>query len=276
MSQLFFKAVFLFTAALLGNDEVHGLSVSTGTASYGKSQKVTTSPLNGEEFPVVQKDVCIVGAGPVGLAAAIMLSNPPHNYNCVVVEANTKVNDFNPGRGFMYNVNRRGRKFTQLFPKLDEQLQQYGLESNMSKFCLIPGNPDEPLPQVAIEASKEIIENAKIGATEKDADLNAGIKIIMDSSKEKGGLSNGAFWIQRHEFTKLLRDYCLEVNNKDDCGSVEIISGSKCMDVIPSNEQSGGSGGVDVLVENSSTQDKTKYSCNLVIGADGYRSKVST
>jgi len=249
------------------------------------------NPMDYQSLPTTQKDVCIIGAGPVGLATAIMLSSPPHNYHCVVIEANVDVNNFNPGRGFMYNVNSRGRKFTQMFPGVDAKLVEMGVESDFGRLCVIPSDPNEALPEVAHTASITLDsdDDDKINHKEGidlNGKVNPAINKVIKSSQEKGGLGKKSYWIQRHDLTRLLRDYCLEENSKNsrdkvkaERGSVEIVSGSKCVNVFPSSTNdtlpSGrGGGGAEALIENLKTGDITKYRCNLVVGADGYRSKV--
>lgn len=265
----------------------HRCAVNALSLASGNLPSIIKHPEENLSSPKTVKDVCIVGGGPVGLATAIMLSRPPHNYNCEVLESNSKVNDFYPGRGFLYNVNTRGRKFTQLFPSLDEQLQISGVKSDFKRFCIVPSDPDEALPDIAIQASKEGDNDDKVGISEsisgmvvpKGESLNSGIKTIMDSQKEKGGTMRDSYWIQRHDFTKLLRDYCLEGlndSNDDTMGSVEIISGSKCVDVYPCNEGDSENGGIEVIVKDTESKKLSNFSCNLVVGADGYRSKVST
>lgn len=50
----------------------------------------------------------VVGGGPVGLAAALTLSNPPHFFNVTVLEKTTDeefVALYDPGKAYLYNVN---------------------------------------------------------------------------------------------------------------------------------------------------------------------------
>ena len=103
--------------------------------------------------------------------------------------------------------------------------------------------------------------------------MNVGVKQVIANTRKKGGSAGKtSYWIQRHDLTKLLRNYCLEPKDQDqdECeyeyeyGSVEIKSGSSCVNIIPTSK--GENGGVEVLTEDSNTGELTNYQLSLQFG----------
>lgn len=73
---------------------------------------------------IIHRRRCVVvGGGPVGLAAALTLSNPPHCFNVTVLEKTTDeefVALYDPGKAYLYNVNPvRKKEFVLLMTIID-------------------------------------------------------------------------------------------------------------------------------------------------------------
>jgi len=67
---------------------------------------------------VLLRQAVIVGGGPVGLAAALTLSNSPHCYNFIVLEKTSgqeSVARYDPSRAYLYNVNALGQEWLMAF-----------------------------------------------------------------------------------------------------------------------------------------------------------------
>ena len=223
-----------------------------------------------------RKTAIVVGAGPAGLAAAIMLSRPPHNYDVTILESSKSKEEFlgsaqnDPTKAYYYNINGRGQTFTKLYPKLQHDLENLGVGVTKFGFYKVPGNPKERFD-----------ENAKF--------------ITRSLSKEKQQQIGIMYWIPRHLFIKLLHDYAIDVNENGEAGSgtVQIVYNTKCQHVIPKptpppNSPSYSSSRkrrkmimVIAISETKQTEDDdfgivttSTYEASLVIGADGVNSAV--
>ena len=248
---------------------LNGFQTRTYLSGSNRSKNVFKYATQLQDAKSEYAEVCIVGGGPVGLATAIALSRPPHNYNCIVFESNPTVTQFNPRKGFLYNVNRRGREFTTKYPTLDSELRNNGVIGDRTKSVVVPGDPKEPLPQNALDADKEL-------ETDKYSLLRN--ELMKNSSKGGGALTS--IWLKRHDMTRVLQEYAVNNIEEDELGeavtgSVKIMSGKKLVSIFSPEDEEGNNGGVQIEVEDVESKHITTYNCNLLVGADGYRSMVS-
>lgn len=244
------------------------LSINTGSSSFSKPTSgvrndQTTNIVITPPHQVV--DVIIVGGGPVGLAAALTLSQPPHNCQVCVVESNPMVNYYDPTKAFVYGVNARGQEFTRLFPRLHEKLKECAVpfirRGVMIKNAMtVPADPNIPLPRIEIE----------------DEELSGASRPIKDR-----------FLLQRHDFTRIAKEVAEEEDLKlqkkkrnaqsNDVGMISILYGKECVDILPSSTMPANDGyyGVEVVVKDKTTNQILNFHCKLLVGADGYKSTVS-
>ena len=104
---LLFALVFWCSSAWLG---VAALSPPRPLqASLRPQEPVPTASEGSPTNSSIRYRRCVVvGGGPVGLAAALTLSNPPHYFNVTVLEKTTDeefVALYDPGKAYLYNVN---------------------------------------------------------------------------------------------------------------------------------------------------------------------------
>jgi 2-polyprenyl-6-methoxyphenol hydroxylase-like FAD-dependent oxidoreductase len=216
---------------------------------YFKGRKVSTE-IKGQ---IGEKHAIVIGGGPVGLASALVLANPPHLYNVTVYEATNRQTTqsrclFDPALAYLYNVNARGQTFTKAFPLIHENLMERSVAASQTQFVLSPANLKD-----------DVI-----------------IRSVPSMSDEE------SYWIPRHEMVNLLQDAIDHHNAKtsfensvetQNCnlGKIEVQSGMECINVIP--ETSSSFCKVQVVLENQEG-DRTTSCANLVVAADGIHSKV--
>ena len=95
--------------------------------------------------PYGRKDAIVVGAGPSGLAAALMLASHPHNFEVTVLEEKDSTARFDRTKAYLYNINARGQCFTRSFEEIvHKRLVERGLPTKRFNLITVPANPDEP------------------------------------------------------------------------------------------------------------------------------------
>jgi len=160
---------------------IHQLAEKT----YFKGREISTE-LQGEKGV---KHAIVIGGGPVGLASALMLANPPHSYNVTVYEASNRETTqsrclFDPALAYLYNVNARGQTFTKAFPFIHENLIERSVAASQTRFVLSPANINDDL-------------------------INRPVPAFSNDE---------SFWIPRHEMVNLLQD-AIDRQNKSSEGA---------------------------------------------------------
>jgi len=206
-----------------------------------------------------QRHCVVVGGGPVGLAASLTLSNPPHSYRVTLLEKSqgaTSVQTYDPTRAYLYLVNPRGLEWFDRHSNTTsssfalERLFQYGSVSSALDAITVPADPKTPIDPYANRGSSM-------------ANLT-----LSDDRRLR------SVWVPRHQMIQLLVETC-EKQNRDteesksdsfqSIGNIEICNGKQ---VVNLEEDDNGNA---VRVECS---DGSLYTANLVVGADGIDSAV--
>lgn len=207
-------------------------------------------------IPAPKKHAVVVGAGPVGMAAALTLASPRHNYTVTVLESSSASSwqkNYDPTKAYLYNINERGMRLTKQLPIVQKKLEETSVPSygfSKTKFTVVPADPDEEIP-----AAKTNV-----------GDPNAKKAGAIEGEK----LTAEGYWLQRHEFVKLMAECIEDHNAKSDC-NIEVLTGQECVDVLPTNQV-----GQNVVCVKSRNSDGSlsMHQATLCIGADGMDSKV--
>jgi 2-polyprenyl-6-methoxyphenol hydroxylase-like FAD-dependent oxidoreductase len=282
----------LFLAQLL-QSLYHMIPVAAIDVAQNEHQQNSPGPQpeSEEEAIITECDVVIVGGGPTGLAAALTLSHPPYNCKCVLLEANPKFSSaYDPSKAYMYLVNGRGQKLTTKFPLLQQKLAERGVVP--AAFVTIPGNPEKPLPKEAYgtEDADEDKDKMVDGSSKQGKKRKWKLPSLVPTMKSRSlaKIRTGAkgspvnYWIQRHVLAEIMKeviDETLHVNDSapdSSKGSVDVLMGREFLNARPANALGNKQEKIMVEIKDSSTQQAHLIQCQLVVGADGYRSKVST
>jgi len=137
------------------------------------------------------KSAVVVGAGPSGLASALVLAQR-HGYQVTVLEAAERTDVYDPTKAYPFLIRERGQKFTKLFPQVQKALEERGIATEgATKLVSIPADPNEildPEPKT--------------------------VPVFRPSGK--------SFWIRRHEFIRLLLDAAMAEDK------ITIVNGAQC------------------------------------------------
>jgi len=235
-----------------------------------------TSDDNDVSLPSRKKAI-VVGSGPSGLAAALVLATLPNDpYDVTVLEStagSTASSKYDVSKSYLYNVNARGQTLTKMFPQMQQKLVDRGVRGGgSSSFSIqyIPADPAEPLPP-----SKGV----GVGGTNpKDSEAAKAGPISDDEEKL-------SYWIPRHEMVNLMQEFIQERDERqkrgdgigNDEGRIVLMEGKECLYVVPAettsteqieHEQ------VCVTVRDCTTGKEEQHLTQLVVGADGIRSNV--
>ena len=210
--------------------------------------------------PPTQKHAVVVGGGPVGLATALTLSNPPHCYNVTVLEQ-ASVEQYDPTKAYLYNVNQRGQLWMkENFPGALAKLQERGSVGSMARITIVPADPKLPIPERKTLAQYDTTKN-------NPQDKKEGEEIVDDPQLDKRN-----YWVPRHSMICLLEDEINEQQAKGDAtmGCIELKKGRKFINLEPLDD-----GSLQVCCQDLESGTTENYCGSLIVAADGFKSAVS-
>lgn len=209
----------------------------------------------------------VVGAGPVGVAAALTLSSAPHHYDVALLESAPEISSqYDPSKAFLYNVNLRGQALTSKFPGMQAKLAERGVPSGGFggvDFMVVPADPGKPLPKKKDRVAGGANNSKEEGSSATDA-----------KKKEEDEEAKPSYWIPRHAMVQLMLE-CVEEHNAEcrsdaELGRIDYCPGTECQSIRPSSDDSC----VVVATLDKSTGQTLKRHAALLVGADGANSRV--
>ena len=251
----------------------HPRSVSTSTSTSSSTSILhsdvgdVVGSASGDHDEHEREKAIVVGGGPVGLSAALVLANRGYDVSLFEATSTDEIKTFNPALAYLYNINDRGQTFTTMFPtSIHEKLVEWSVASTDTGFMVASGD------------GKEDIQFPKL---------------------PNFGVTTPSYWIPRHKMTVLMWDAVDEHNNNKAragdnnsnnnnnnnlVGNINYEQGVSCVNVYPSSSPSDNNNENDsrncnrnlisVVVKNKSNGEEKTVEGKLVVGADGIRSKV--
>lgn len=255
---------------------VFSTNVKTGSLFSSNDDSATVTPA--PDVISERQEAVVIGGGPVGLAAALVLANAPHNYDVTIYESSdgdTSNMCYDVSKAYLYHVNKRGQTFTSKFPSLQKRLEKHGVGTSATvtknKIMIVPGDPKQVLPQMKLNADDD-------GVTSE--------QLKSEGSAEKSGIEKGSkgdlsgHWIPRHVMVVIMHEVIKEYNelrskDSDKDGKITFIPGKECVSLSPIFHEGDKSHKVvATFVDKSHEKNTIQHEAKLVVGADGVNSKV--
>jgi len=240
MVQIRSKEVILLHMLILVLNE---LSTATGLLPSfpGKTHMKPLASQSENSAHISNERAIVVGGGPVGLSAALILANRGYDVSLFEATSAKEIKIFNPALAYLYNINERGQVFTKMFPNIHKMLVERSVASDDTGYIVAP----------------------------------ADIKKELQTPKRVPTMGAKSYWIPRHTLTTLLWDAVDEHNeSRDDnsrIGRIDYEQGVNCVSIHPSNELENH---ISVVVLNKNNGEEKIFDGKLVVGADGIKSKV--
>ena len=199
-----------------------------------------------------KKTAVVVGAGPGGLAAALVLSTVkkpgnPHDeatafFDRVIVLDEEPDISYDVGRSYFFNINRRGQRFTDAF---NIDLSKRGTPASEFAVQYVPSDP------------KDVFDGT-----------NPSVQLMTDKERENLGTM---YWIPRHELLELVTDEIHAKNNEKNSGNaiIEFRRGVSCQYIEPTADDL-----VKIVIDNKRVSKEDVIVADLCVGADGRSSRV--
>ncbi|KAF6249364.1 hypothetical protein COO60DRAFT_1706535 [Scenedesmus sp. NREL 46B-D3] len=224
------------------NSAVMGISIrkSRICVSTGSSRPLTSTQEDQQSAThghVVHTDALIIGGGPAGLAAAMMLAK--RGWRVTVAERQAEVSYADPDRSYVYAIDGRGRVFTDAF----------GLTGKLA---------DAGVDTKAVEVNRVFPSGKVVSARQS----------IKDEARV-------VYWLPRMNFVSLL-EHCVTEGDFAPYVTLATNTEATDIRRLPnsSSSSSGKAKQVQVTLRNSVTSETQRVVPKLLLGCDGMKSLV--
>lgn len=220
------------------------LNLFCQVASFSAVERKSSAVSGGGTDGADVRRAIIVGGGPAGLATALTLASQPHNYQVSVIESSAleTSGSFDASKAYLYNINLRGRAFTDKFSSVHDRLMERSVVQQSMFFKSFAVVSADPETKIEAKAMGQI---------------------------DGKGIGKLSFWLPRHEMVKILQEAVA------DCSSdINLLCNHEFLSVKPNSVGGDGKSELTVRSRNLLTGEEIDLDGTLVVGADGVNSNV--